>query len=115
MKSELEQALSDAGGVDAPPEWSARLRDLLRLELERGSAELGEPRTGRERPIVLALAPAERSIVAVLPLAPELRADPNAVTERGGALAAAAVGCLVEAAEPGPPRRAEQKLSLIHI
>ena len=113
MKSELEQALSDAGDVDAPPEWSARLRDLLRVELERGSAELGEPRTGRERPIVLALAPAERSIVAVLPLAPELRADPDAVTERGGALAAATVGCLAEAAEPGPPSSAErQKLRL---
>ena len=103
MKSELEQALSDAGGVDAPLEWSARLRDLLRVELERGSAELGEPRTGRERPIVLALAPAERSLLAVLPLAPELRADPDAVTERGGALAAGAVGCLAEAAELGPP------------
>jgi hypothetical protein len=107
MASELGQALSDAGGADAPAEWSARLRDLLRVELERGSAELGEPRTGRERPIVVALAPAERSIVAVLALAPELRADADAVTERGGALAAAAVGCLVEAAEPGPPNRAD--------
>ena len=108
MKSELEQSLSDAGGVDAPLDWSARLRGLLRDELERGSAELGEPRTGRERPIALALAPAERSVVAVLPLAPELRADPGAVTERGGALAAGAVGCLVEAAEAGPPSRPNQ-------
>jgi len=106
--SELDQVLSDAGGADAPPEWSARLRELLGAELERGKAELGEPRTGRERPIVVALAPADGSIVAVLPLAPELRADPDAVTERGGALAAVAVGCLVEAAEPGPPGRAEE-------
>jgi hypothetical protein len=77
--SELEQALHDAGGADAPPEWSARLRDLLRAELGRGSAELGEARTGRERPIVLAIAPADGSILAVLPMAPELRADPGAV------------------------------------
>jgi hypothetical protein len=106
--SELERALRDAGGADAPPEWSARLRDLLNVELERGSAELGEPRTGRDRPIALAVAPARRSILAVLPLAPELRADPDAVSERGGALAAATVGCLVDAAEPGPASRAEE-------
>jgi hypothetical protein len=104
MKSELEEALSDAGGVEAKPESSARLRKLLRTELERGARELAEPRTGRERPIVLALAPAEHSLLAVLPLAPELRADPDAVSERGGALAAAAVGCLAEAADLGPPR-----------
>jgi hypothetical protein len=109
--SDLEQALGDAGGALAAPEWSARLRDLLRAELERGSAELAEPRTGRERPIVLAVAPADRSILTVLPLAPELRADPDAVSDRGGALAAAAVGALVEAAELGPPRR-ETELAL---
>ena len=106
--SALEQALSDAGGADAGPEWSARLRDLLRVEFERGAAELGQPRTGRERPIVLAIAPADGSVLAVLPLAPELRADPDAVSDRGAALAAAAVGCLAEAAEPGPPRRADE-------
>jgi hypothetical protein len=106
--SELEQALRDAGGADAALEWSARLRELLRVELERGSAELEEPRTGRDRPIVLAVAPAGRSILAVLPLAPELRADPDVVSQRGGELAAATVGCLVEAAEPGPPRRREE-------
>jgi hypothetical protein len=109
--SDLEQALSDAGGAHAAPEWAARLRDLLRAELERGSAELAEPRTGRERPIVLAVAPADRSILTVLPLAPELRADPDAVSDRGGALAAAAVGALVEAAELGPPSR-ETELAL---
>jgi hypothetical protein len=106
--SDLEQALSDAGGADAAPEWSARLRELLRAELERGSAELGEPRTGRERPIVLPVAAADRSILAVLPLAPELRADPDAVSDRGGALAAASVGSLAEAAELGPPIREEE-------
>jgi hypothetical protein len=99
---ELARALADAGGADAPREWSARLRKLLRTELERGARELGEARTGRERPIALAVAPADAAVVAVLPLAPELRADADAVTERGGALAAVAVERLVEAAEPGP-------------
>ncbi len=101
---ELARALADAGGGDAPREWSARLRKLLAAELERGARELGEPRTGRERPIALAVAAVSSSVVAVLPVPPELRADPDAVNERGGALAAAAVERLVEATEPGAPR-----------
>jgi hypothetical protein len=105
---ELARVLADAGGADAPREWSARLRELLRAELERGARELGEARTGRERPIALAVAPVDASVVAVLPLPPELRADAGAVTERGGALAAAAVERLVEAAEPGAPRDASE-------
>jgi hypothetical protein len=100
---ELARALADAGGVGAPREWSARLRDLLRGELERGARELEQKRTGRERPIVLAVGAAEGMVVAVLPLAPELRADAGVVSERGAALAAVAVERLVEAAEPGAP------------
>src|SRR3954449_11963728 len=89
---ELGRVLADAGGVDAPREWSARLRELLRAELERGARELGEPRTGRERPIALAVAPgAAPSLLVVLPLSPSLRADSAAVTDRGAALASAAV------------------------
>jgi hypothetical protein len=103
---ELALALADAGGAGAAREWSARLRVLLRSELERGARELGEPRTGRDRPIVLAVAALEGEVVAVLPLPPELRADPGAVTERGGALAAVAVERLVEGAEPGTPASA---------
>jgi hypothetical protein len=97
---ELARALADAGGADAPREWSARLRELVAAELERGARELGEARTGRERPIALAVAAVEQAVVAVLPLAPELRADPGVVTERGAVLAAAAVERLVEAVEP---------------
>jgi hypothetical protein len=110
---ELSRALADAGGADAPREWSARLRELLRVELVRGARELGEPRTGRERPIALAVACSEDAVLAVLPLAPELRADPGAVGERGWAVAAAAVEGLVEAAEPGPARDASQLALLI--
>jgi hypothetical protein len=43
----------------------------------------------------------------VLPLAPELRADPGAVGDRGALLAAGAVEPLVHAAEAGPPRDAD--------
>jgi hypothetical protein len=103
---ELEHALADAGGADAPREWAARLRELLQSELERGLLELAAPRSGRERPVALAVAPAADSVLAVLPVAPELRADPGAVTERGAQLAAAAVACLADAADPGRPRDA---------
>jgi hypothetical protein len=117
-ESELERALADAGGADAPREWGARLRKLLRAELARGAREMGETRSGRARPVALAVgaapeagvlpagpAPGVRgAIVAALPLPAELRADPGAVAERGATLAAAAAACLVDAAEPGPPR-----------
>jgi hypothetical protein len=121
--SELERVLADAGGAAAPREWAARLRELLRAELERGAREMGETRSGRERPVVLAVAPAEAdearaagggpagsgsasaagAVLVALPLPPELRADAGAVGERGAELAAAAVEVLVEAAEPGRP------------
>jgi hypothetical protein len=114
-ESELERALADAGGADAPREWAARLRALLRAELERGAREMGEPRSGRERPVALAVAAIEAgaptparsapgAVVAALPLPPELRADAGAVAERGAKLAAAAAGCIVDSAEPGRPR-----------
>jgi hypothetical protein len=128
-ESELERALADAGGAGAPREWAARLRELLRAELERGAREMGQTRSGRERPLVLAVAAAEAggssavgggcarggsagggsasgAVLVALPLPPELRADPGAVSERGAELAAAAVEALVEAAEPGPPASA---------
>jgi hypothetical protein len=100
---ELTRALADAGGAGAPPELSARLRDLLRAELERGAVELEAARTGRERPIALGVAAADGAVVAVLPLPPALRADADAVGERGALLAAAGVERLVESAEAGAP------------
>jgi hypothetical protein len=110
-ESEFERALADAGGADAPREWTARLRELLRGELGRGAGEMGAARSGRERPVAVAVGAtgspqpgATGSVTAVLPLPPELRADPGAVSERGATLAAAAVERLVEAAEPGRPR-----------
>jgi hypothetical protein len=98
---ELNLALAEAGGPDAPRDTSARLRRLLEAELGRGARELGEKRTGYATPIAVAVAAGD-GVVAALPISPELRADPGAVTERAAALAAAAVEHLVEGATPGP-------------
>jgi hypothetical protein len=106
-RSELELALADAGGADAPRDSSARLRNLLAAELRRGFVELSESRTGYGMPIAVAVAANEDEVVAALPISPELRADPGAVGERSGALAAAAVEHIVEGASPGPPRSSE--------
>jgi hypothetical protein len=100
---ELALALADAGGGAAPREWSARLRELLRGELERGARELGQPRTGRDRPIALAVGAGLDGVLAVLPLPLELRADAGAVGDRARALAQTAVERLVEATDPGVP------------
>src|ERR687895_285507 len=66
-----------------------------------GPAAAGSPTGGRA-----AHPGGHGSVVAALPLPPELRADPGAVAERGATLAAAAVERLVEAAEPGRPAAA---------
>ena len=105
--SELERALADAGGADAPRDSSARLRDLLDVELRRGYVELSESRTGYVTPIAVAVAWGEDGVLAALPIRPELRADPGAVGERSGALAAAVVEHVVEGASPGPARSNE--------
>jgi hypothetical protein len=101
--SELELALADAGGVGAPREYGARLRTLLAGELERGAAELGQARSGREQPLAVGVSARSEALLAALPLDPRLRADPAAVPDRGFELAAGAVGALVEAGEPGTP------------
>ena len=61
---------------------------------------------------MLAVAPAEDVGGRGAAAAPELRADAGAVSDRGATLAAVAVERLVEAAEPGPPRRAGAALAL---
>jgi len=106
-RSELERALADAGGAGAPRDASARLRHLLDAELRRGFVELSESRTGYGTPIAVGVAWNEGEVLAALPISPELRADPGAVGERSGALAAAAVEHIVEGASPGPPRSGE--------
>ena len=106
-RSELERALADAGGAEAPRDSSARLRNLLDAELRRGFVELSESRTGYGTPIAVGVAWNHGEVMAALPISPELRADPGAVGERSGALAAAAVEHIVEGASPGPPRSSD--------
>ena len=99
--NELDRELREAGGLDASPTLSARLRRLLLSELERGSAELLQTRSGYGAPICVALTPGERQVVALLPAPAELRADPGAVVERAATVVTATVEALVEAASPG--------------
>ena len=101
--SELELALLEAGGADAPRERSAQISRLLLEELQRGERELGLARSGYGRPLAVGVVAGERTVAALLPLAVELRADPDAVTDRAATLAAASVEKLVEAVAPGPP------------
>jgi hypothetical protein len=109
---DLATVLEEAGGLDAPRERAARLRALLAAELERGRRELSRPRSGYEAPVTVAVAPTEAGsgrtadtagdgVVAVVPVDPTLRADPDAVPERGWLLVAALVGALVEGAGGG--------------
>jgi hypothetical protein len=99
---DLASALLDAGGVQAPRERAAQLRSLLAGELVHGRGELSLPRSGRERPVLVAFA-AESGLLAVTPAPSGLRADPQAAEERTWLLVAAAVGALVEIA-PRPLR-----------
>ena len=98
---ELGAALEDAGGLAAGPESAARLRGLLADELRRGATELGLARSGYRAPVTVAVAPAAGGLRAVAPVAPELRADPQAVGERGWLLVAALTGALVEVGGEG--------------
>lgn len=96
-------ALEDAGGVAAPRERSAQLRDLLREELLRSARELALARSGRGEPVTVAFAAAGEALVAVVPVVVAVRADPAAAPERGFLAAAAAVGALVECVGLGAP------------
>jgi hypothetical protein len=102
-RSELELALVEAGGADAPRERSAQISRLLGEELLRGARELDRTRSGYDRPIAVGVVAGDRTVAALLPLTVELRADPGAVTDRAATLAVAAVEKLVEAVAPGPP------------
>ncbi len=100
---DLAAALADAGGLDAPRERAAQLRTLLTAALDDGVQELAKARSGYERPVTVAIAPAGAALRAVVPAAPALRADPDAVGERAWLLVAALVGALAEAGADRPP------------
>jgi hypothetical protein len=90
--------LDDAGGLDAPRERAAQIRAELLDALANGALELAQPRSGYGTPVPVAVAGCAQGLVAIAPVAPALRADPNAVGDRGWTLVAALVGALVEGA-----------------
>jgi hypothetical protein len=108
----LATALEEAGGTAAPRERIAQLRALLRDDLARSERELALPRSGREQPVTVAVAAAENALLAVVPVTAALRADHEAVAERAWLLTAAAVGALVEIAQPPAPRGPDDLLLL---
>jgi hypothetical protein len=101
--SQLAIVLEDAGGTAAARERSAQLRDLLRDELLRSARELALPRSGRDEPVTVAFAATGDALLAVVPVATSVRADPAAAPERGFLATAAAIGALVESAGLGAP------------
>jgi hypothetical protein len=88
---DIAEALADGAST-------ARLRALLDAELAYGHQELAQKRSGYERPVLVAIAPADGALRAVAPAEPALRADLDAVNERTWLLVAALVGALVEVA-----------------
>src|SRR3954452_24094927 len=98
----LADELAAAGGVQAPPQATARLKDLLGDNLRRGTDELGRKRSGtREDPATVAFAADGERLLAAVPASPALRADIDALPDRAWLLVAAVVGARVERA--GPP------------
>jgi hypothetical protein len=103
----LVTALDDAGGTAAPLERSAQLRTLLRDELARSQAELALARSGREQPVTVVFAAAPDALLAVLPVAVAVRADPDAAPERAWLVVAAAAAALLQIVQLPPPRGAD--------
>jgi hypothetical protein len=100
----LADELAAAGGVLAPPQATARLRDLLADALRRGAAELGAKRSGtREDPVTVALAADGERLLAAVPVSAALHADIDALSERAWLLVAAVVGALVDLTAPPAP------------
>jgi hypothetical protein len=102
----LDHLLAEAGGPRAPRERISQLRGELLAALERGRSELTQPRSGYREPVVVAVAQEEENLRGVAPVAPELRADTQAASERSWLLVAALLGALFDAAELGPPAAA---------
>jgi hypothetical protein len=103
----LEEELAACGGASAPPTAAARLRENLAAALRTGRAELAKPRSGKDEPVVVAIAAGAGGLLAATPAEGDLRADPQAVAERAWLLVAAVVGTLVELVEPGAPAGAD--------
>ncbi|MFL5816177.1 MAG: hypothetical protein ACJ76L_01115 [Conexibacter sp.] len=90
--------LADAGGLRAPRERAAQIRAELLDGLTAGAHELEQTRSGYETPVPVALAAFGEALLAMAPVDPALRADPNAANDRAWTLVAVLVGALVEGA-----------------
>ncbi|HET6447575.1 MAG TPA: hypothetical protein VFG31_00600 [Conexibacter sp.] len=90
--------LADAGGLRAPRERTAQLRAELLDALVAGAHELSLSRSGYETPVPVAIAAFGEALLAIAPVDPALRADPNAANDRAWTLVALIVGALVEGA-----------------
>ena len=101
--SELEAALADAGGAGAAPAATAHLRGLLLASLRHGRSELTLKRSGYAAPVEVAIGQDGDRLLAATPAGAALRADPQQAADREWLLVAAALGALVDLAEPGPP------------
>ncbi|HEV7774695.1 MAG TPA: hypothetical protein VGO48_15550 [Conexibacter sp.] len=90
--------LADAGGLRAPRDRAAQIRAELLDGLTAGAHELEQTRSGYETPVPVALAAFGEVLLAIAPVDPALRADPNAANDRAWTLVAVLVGALVEGA-----------------
>lgn len=90
--------LADAGGLRAPRDRAAQIRAELLDGLTAGAHELEQTRSGYETPVPVALAAFGEALLAIAPVDPALRADPNAANDRAWTLVALLVGALVEGA-----------------
>jgi hypothetical protein len=96
---DLARALDEAGGTAAPRERTAQLRTLLHDELVHGRSELKLARSGRTRPVTVAVDVAGR---AVAPMDPAVRVDAAALAGREWELLVALVGALADAGGAAP-------------
>ena len=97
----LADELAAAGGVAAPSQATARLRDLLADSLRHSAAELGQKRSGtREDPVTVALAADGERLLAAVPVSAALHADIGAISDRAWLLVAAVVGTLIDLTAP---------------
>jgi hypothetical protein len=99
--------MDDLAAAVADGASAARVRALLEGQLARGDDELARKRSGYDAPVIVAFAAGPSALRAVVPAAPALRADPDAVNDRTWLLVAASVGALVEAAGAGDLRAGE--------
>ncbi|MEP6954858.1 MAG: hypothetical protein ABI950_12435 [Solirubrobacteraceae bacterium] len=99
--------MPDLAAAVAEGASAARLRALLEAELRHGATELTGKRSGYERPVLVAIAADGDALRAAAPVAPALRADPDAAPERAWLLTAALVGALADAGATGPVHAGE--------